>query len=69
MFAALLRFCYLISASLLKIDHRMVAHLIARAMLAQNPSSEFDTKFLDHIDLLVVNLECNRKWHLLHRPD
>jgi len=41
-FATLLGLCDLISASLLKIYHSVVAHLIARAMLSQNPASEFN---------------------------
>ena len=68
-FTALLRFRQLISASLLKIYHGVVTHLIARAMLTQNPASEFDTKFLDHFYLLLVNLKCKRKTYLLLSVD
>jgi hypothetical protein len=43
MLIALLSFCQLISASLLKIDHIVMAHLIAGAMFSQNPTGELDT--------------------------
>jgi len=65
MFTALLCFGQLISTALLKINHCVIAHLIARAMLPQNPAGELNAKFLDHVYLLLVNLECNRKRLLL----
>jgi len=34
-------------------------------MLAKNPAGKFDTKFLDHIYLLLVSLQCKRKYDLL----
>jgi hypothetical protein len=43
MVVALLSFCQLISASLLKIDHIVMAHLIAGAMFSENPTGELDT--------------------------
>jgi hypothetical protein len=42
MLATLLGFSQLISASLLKIDHIVIAHLIAGAMFSQNPTGELD---------------------------
>jgi len=42
MLATLLGFSQLISASLLKIDHIVIAHLIAGAMFSQNPTGELN---------------------------
>jgi hypothetical protein len=42
-FSTLLGLGNLIGTSLLKIDHRMVAHLIAGTMLPQNPARKFNT--------------------------
>ena len=32
----------LVSATLLKINHRVIAHLVARAMLTQDPARKLD---------------------------
>jgi hypothetical protein len=64
-FATLLGFCQLICTALLKINHSVVAHLVAGTVLTQNPAGKFDAKFLDHFCFLVVIPKCNRKWHLL----
>ena len=59
---ALLSFGQLVSTSLLKVDHAVIAHLIARAMLTENKASQFNTQFLNHEILLVLNLKCKRKY-------
>jgi hypothetical protein len=39
----------LIGATLLKIDHGVVTHLIAGAMLTQNPTRKLYSQFLHHV--------------------
>jgi hypothetical protein len=69
MLITLLGFCQLISTSLLKIDHIVIAHLIAGAMFSQNPTGELDAKSLNHLLLLVLSFKCKRKSKLALKAD
>jgi len=64
-----LGFSQLICTPLLKINHRVITHLVARAMLAKNPTGKLYTKFLDHICLLLASLQFKRKSDLLLSQD
>jgi hypothetical protein len=61
----LLGFSQLVSTSLLKIDHGVITHLIAGAMLTQNPASKLNAKFLNHLHLPILSFKCKPKWSLV----